>query len=394
MRRRVVIARRTAIAVGLALLAVSGWWALRAPLIDRPEGHAREIDLDSPAMRARREAAIALATMPDDPWTFAESLAASAPASSAGSAIGASHCGDDERPQYADPEVRDGQVVTDQLKAAGPHYLTARARMDATLRDSADPFDRAVADWLDVGQMRTPSGRIDALAQQAASATDPRVYALAFRACLVAKPAPASCAALSSQQWAGLDAGNGVPWVYAFAQARAANDAAGQAEALGQLAAATRFDDKQFAAAASVSAHASDDDQDLAAASDLAVEAIGRSFAEITPVNALLDACRSNAGGDASRAQQCQAISDTMFDHTDSVILHAMAGVLQFRTTGDHTKRDAARAERAQVAQAWSPATGFSECGALRETLKLVRRQGEIGELEESRERVRAVARP
>jgi hypothetical protein len=376
------------------LLAGSGWWVLRAPLIDRPVVRAREMDIDSPAMRARRKAAIALATMPDDPWTFAESLAASAPTSSAGSAIDKSHCGDDERPQYADPEVRDGQVVADQLKAAGPRYLTARARMDATLRDSADPFDRAVADWLDVGQMRTPSGRVDALVQQAVPTSDPRVYALAFRTCLATRPAPASCAALNSPHWASLDAGNGVPWLYAFAQARAANDAPGQAQVLAQLASATRFDNKEFAAAAVISAHAPDDDQALAAVNDLMIDAIGRSAADIAPVSALRDVCLSRAGGDSSRAQQCQAISDTMFDHTDSVVLHAMGGALQAWTTGDNTKRELARAERAQGAKAWSPATGFSECGALRDTLKSIQRKGEIGELEETRERVRAVVRP
>jgi hypothetical protein len=376
------------------LLAGSGWWVLRAPLIDRPVARAREIDIDTPAMRARRAAAIALATMPDDPWTFAESLGASAPASSAASAGDRSRCGDNERPQNAEPEVGDGVLALDQVKAAGPHYLSARARMDAALRDSADPFDRAVADWLDVGQMRTPSGRIDALVQQAVATPDARVYALALRTCLAANPAPASCAALSSQRWADVDAGNGVPWLYVFAQASAANDATGQREALARLAAATRFDDKQFAAAAAVGAHAPDNDEDLAATSDLAVEAILRSDAQVTPFNALLDACRSNAGGDASRAQQCQTISDTMFDHTDSVVLRAMAGVLQLRTTGDNTKRDLARAERVQAAKAWSPATGFSECASLRDILKSVRRKGEIGELEETRERVRAVVRP
>jgi hypothetical protein len=199
---------------------------------------------------------------------------------------------------------------------------------------------------------------------------------------------------LSARRWADVDAGNGVPWIYVFAQAHAANDAAGQGEALARLTSATRFDDRQFAAAAAVAAHVPGDDEDLAAASDLAVEAVGRSFAEIMPVNLLLEACRSDAGGDANRAQQCQAISDTMFDHTDSVFLRAMGGALQFRTTGDNTKRDLARAERAQAAKAWSPATGFSGCGALRDILNTIQRKGEIGELEEARERVRAVVRP
>jgi hypothetical protein len=68
--------------------------------------------------------------------------------------------------------------------------------------------------------------------------------------------------------------------------------------------------------------------------------------------------------------------------------------VIQAWTTGDNTKRDLARAERVQAGKAWSPATGFSECAALRDTLKSIQRKGEVGELEETRERVRAVVRP
>ena len=64
-----------------AVVLAAVWWVLRAPAI---EHHAvvppPDIDIDPPAMRARREAALALALMPDDPWTFAESLAAAAPA--------------------------------------------------------------------------------------------------------------------------------------------------------------------------------------------------------------------------------------------------------------------------------------------------------------------------
>jgi len=73
--------RRTTVAVGVALLALAGWWVVRAPAVERAAlAPPPDIDLDPPGMRARREAALALATMPDDPWTFAESLAVPAPA--------------------------------------------------------------------------------------------------------------------------------------------------------------------------------------------------------------------------------------------------------------------------------------------------------------------------
>ncbi|MEP6504298.1 MAG: hypothetical protein ABJD97_13265 [Betaproteobacteria bacterium] len=374
----------------MALLALAGWWVARAPLVERPAARAPDIDLDPPALRAQREAALALATAPDDPWTFAQSLGASAPEAGADKA----RCGDDERPRFADPEVRDGSMVMDQLAAAGPHYLAARARMDAALRASADRLDRAVADWLDVGQMRTPAGRVDALVQQALTTTNARVYSLAYRTCLAGRPATASCAALSARRWADIDAGNGVPWLFAFDQARNANDAAGQQDALARLAAASRFDEYHFAQAAAVAAHAGANEQDLAAFGDLSAEAVGKTFAVMTPVPTLFAACRGKAGGDVVRAQQCQAISDAMFDHTDSVFLRGMSGALQAQTTGDETRREVARAERALAARDWSPATGFSECQQARDVLKILLRKGQVGEVEEARERARVFVTP
>jgi hypothetical protein len=351
---------------------------------------APEIDIDPPGMRARREAAIALATMPDDPWTFAESLAASAPESAADK----SRCGDDERPRFGEADARDGVPAVDRTAAGGPHYRAAQARMDAALRASADPLDRVVADWLDVGQMRTPSGRVDALVQQATTTGNPRVYALAYRTCLVGRQATDSCAALSARGWAELDPGNGIPWIYLFDQASNANDSSGQQEALVRLASASRFDDYRFAAAAAVAAHAPDNDQDLAATADLSLTAISMTHAEMTPISSLSAACRANAGGDTERARQCLAVSDVMFDHTDSVYVRAMGGALQFQTTGDDTKREVARAERALAAKAWSPATGFSECQHVRDILRTTRRNGEIGEVEAMHERARIFATP
>ncbi len=379
--------------MGLASLAAAGWWVVRAPAIrshvETPAAHDADVDLDPPALRARREAVIAVAKAPDDPWTLAESLgAASAPA--AGAAADSGRCGDDERPRVAGTEPGEAN----EGRVAGPGYLAARARMDAALRNSVDPFDRSVADWLDVGEMRSPVGRVDALVQQAVAATDPRVYALAWRTCLVGRPSSASCGALSARQWAALDAGNGVPWLYVFDRARSEGDDAAQREALAGLAAASRFDDYRFAATAAVAARAPDDDRGLAAVTDLSIEAIGRSFAELAPVAPLMQACRANAGGDAARAQQCQAISDTMYAHSDSLILSAMAGGLQFQLDGDPSKRRAARAERERAAKAWSPGTGFAPCQQERDILAQMRRKGEVGEVEEMRERLRRPVAP
>ncbi len=359
-------------------------------MLDKPQPRAPDIDIELPALRAQRDAAIALAEAPDDPWTLAESLAPAAPDKLADK----SRCGKDELPRYAEPEVRDGVTVVDEIAAASPRYHLARARIDAQLRTSPDPFDRAVADWLDVGQMRSPAGRVEALVQQAATTSNARLYALAYRTCLVDGAATPACTALTAGRWAELDPGNGVPWTFAFEEARKANDRVGQQEALARMAAASRFDEYRFAPAAAVAARSPDNDRDLASVGDLAIEAVQQSLRAPTPVNSLLAVCRANAGGDAARAQQCEAIGDVMFERTDSVLLRGMSGVLQFATTGDESRRDVTRAEAALSAKAWSPATGFSECQEMRDTLKGIRRDAEIGEVEAARERARVFVTP
>ena len=130
-----------------------------------------------PAMRARREAAFALATMPDDPWTFAESLAASAP----DKLVAKEDCGVGDGPQFSKPTAPEESPV--QTAGASQRYLNAQARMDATLRASADPLDRAVADLVNVGDMRSETGADEAVVQQAAASTDPRLFALGFGLC-------------------------------------------------------------------------------------------------------------------------------------------------------------------------------------------------------------------
>jgi hypothetical protein len=104
--------------------------------------------------------------------------------------------------------------------------------------------------------------------------------------------------------------------------------------------------------------------------------------------------CRGKAGGDTDRLQQCQAVIDAVFEHTDSAYLRGMSGGLQIQVDGDSAKRDVVRAERALRARDWSPATGFSPCQQVRDALKSLRRKGEVGEVEEARERARVFVTP
>lgn len=363
---------------------------LRAPAVEREAlAPPPDIDIDPPLMRARREAAIALASMPDDPWTFAESLAASAPAS----APGKEACGIDGRPVFSDSSDPAQDVV--QTGGASARYATAQARIDAALRMSADPLDRAVADWLNVGGMRSESGAEEAVVQQAAATADPRLYALGYGLCHSNRTPTASCDAISLDRWIQVDPGNGMPWVTKLAQARSRGDDAGVRVAMSQLAAAKRFDVHFGSAAGAVARRAPRDEADLAAATDLAGMALAQgSLLPLPAFEPLIQVCRGQAGGDEARARQCVAVSDLMFAHADTLVVQSISGALLLQTTGDGSRRDVVRAERAVVAARWSPATGFSECHDMHDSLKKMVRLGEVGEVEAMRERARQFVTP
>ncbi len=377
-------------AVGVALLALAGWWVLRAPAVEHQAAVLPpDIDIDPPAMRARREAALALALMPDDPWSFAESLAASAPAR----VVEKEDCGIEGRARFRAADEPGEPAL--QIGGASTRYVGAQARIDAALRSSADPLDRAVADWLNVGGMRSESGRDEAVVQQADATTDPRLYAWGYGLCHSNRSPAPTCADISLERWAQLDAGNGIPWVTMLAQARARGDAAGVREAMSHLASATRFDIYSQGAAGAVANRVAKDDEDLAAMNDLALRAAGEAAALPLPVfQPLLQVCRDNAGGDEALAQQCRSISDAMFDHSDNLLSQAISGVLLLQTTGDVSRRDFIRAERAVSAAHWSPATGFSECHDMRDSLKKLLRAAQVGEVEAMREQARRFVTP
>ena len=392
MRRPRLTARRTAVAVGVGLLLVAGWWVLRAPAIER---HAvaspPEIDIDPPAMRARREAAIALATMPDDPWTFAESLAASAPVAAAPK----EDCGIEGRPSFVDATVAASASAPVQTAGASSRYAAAQARVDAALRSSADPLDRAVADLVNVGDMRNEAGRNEAVLQQAAATTDARLYAFGYRMCHANLPPAPSCRSITLDRWIQLDPDNGVPWLTILDEAQARGDAAGARAAMSRLASASRFNVYLQAAAGAAASRAARDGTELAAANDLAFRASSvEATLPLPPFQALIQLCRDKAGGDVELAQACRTISDTMFVHSDTLIGQSIGGALLLQTTGDTSRRDFIRAERAVARARWSPATGFSECRDMRNSLDSLIRTAKVGEVEAMRERARQFVTP
>jgi len=381
-------------------LSFGGWFVL-GPVRPTRADVGPPIDIETPAGRARLNAALALARMPDDPWTLAESISAAQAASDAESSK--ARCGEDQVPVFeaapdADGGMRNPPVET---RPGGVGYMGAKRRIDAALRTSADPFDRSIADALNVDDVLTPTGRLDALVQDAVTSSDPRIYALAFAACdqsgvqLIGGPSPtvpAGCGQLDAREWARRDPGNAVPWLHALQQADKTGDQAAQREALLRLASSPRFDVHWGTAAAAVAGLQVPSDADLAGQGNLAMQAV--SLNGFPPFFALTARCRDKAGGDPDRVGLCENIGEILFNHSDSLLTRAVGGSIHRLATGDSSRLDQAHQEQRALGEHWTAATGFSPCGAMRQMLKRFVRIGKIGELAAMKEDLRTPMPP
>ena len=398
----------------LLLLACAlslGGWVLVAPAIATRTATAPEpaIDLDAAASGAR----LAMPRTPDRPLPSHAPVAAAASSDAADKA----RCGDDQRAVYKEPQADpdDGMVhlalaqadpdgivrhMPGEIKPAGVGYTGAQRRIDAALRASADPFDRAMADWLDLDQIAPPALRADALVTDALAVTDPRVYGLAYVNChpwLAVGPngapplAPtAACARLSATQWARLDPGNAVPWLWALQDADRRGDEAAQREALRSMAASSRMDVHFHAGAAAV-ARLGLPDADLAAQLTATTQALGT---ETTPGSPLIARCRERSADDAELASACSRIAELLYDHSDSLIWHALGGALHKVVTGDASWLDRAHQEQRSMAPARPAVADTAPCGGQRDFLRTIVRMDAVGELQLAREARHAASAP
>ena len=392
-------------------LSLGGWFVV-APLIATHASAAPPpaSELETAASGAR------FASMPAR--AFDAALRAAAPnAASAASGVGdAARCGEDQLAVYKNPQADpdDGMIHVEmptpdldgivrhmpgEIRPAGVGYTGAQRRIDAALRASGDPFDRSVADWLNVDGLRTPSAQLAALVQDAVDTDDARSYALAFETCngmsalfLVSDPRPTStaCVRLDVAEWARRDPGNGVPWLYALQRANRAGDAAGQREALRRLAVSPRFDQHFGVAPAAVARLQLPSDADLAAQVDVTMQAVGASG--FAPFSDLTRHCRDKAGGDREVGQLCEQIGGLLFDHADTMIGRALGGAVHKLATGDASWLDRAHREQTALGRYAQPDAVPGPCGSERTLLRDFVHRGAVGELAAMRERASASA--
>ncbi len=409
--------RRIALLVLVVIALTSGGWLLLAPMLPSRSSPKSPplVDIETPAGRARLAAALALARMPDGPGPSAAASAPSAAASGGARSVDKARCGEDQMPVYAalKPDPEDGAMhlempvpdadgilrhLPGEVKPAGVGFTGAMARIDAALRDSADPFDRGVADSLDLNKITPPAARTEALVQDALAVSDARVYGLAYANChpwvalMPGAPSPAmpSCARLSATRWAQLDPGNAAPWVWALDAAEKRGDAAAEHDALDRIAASSRMDINYFASAAAI-ASLELPDADTAAQS----MAVMQALATLTPpFQALTTRCRNHAGGDADLAATCSRIAELMVEHSDSIIGLNIGGSLHRLMTGDSSWLDRAHREEHEAAAYVPDAADSAPCGTQREFFKHFVRLDKVGEVALMRERLRAASAP
>jgi hypothetical protein len=272
----------------------------------------------------------------------------------------------------------DGVDPTPPVDAA---LLAARRRIESNLRASPDPYANAVAVWLDVPPGDDADGRLAAerrrrLAALAASTRDPRLYALALRACW--RPAGDGCASLNPRQWAALDPGNAMPWTLLMDEAAAHDDLSGLQEALFHVTTSSRIDERDEAPVAAIIDAAQDDDANLAAALAMSTDAIGISAAQVGPV--ALGACRYASPADANIYQQCLAMRDLLENRSDSTVLRLIGAGIDRRLTGDAAPGQRLAARLARWNERLAPSS--TGCADLRAKLGWLRRLAVDGRFE------------
>ena len=189
---------------------------------------------------------------------------------------------------------------------------------------------------------------------------------------------------LNAARWAQVDEGNATPWMFVLEEAKRHKDEAAIADALFHIASARRFDDRFFAASASIEAHAGSLDIDTIGAFSLSVEAVGMAAAQFAPLQTLTLACRLPEIGDANRRQLCEGVAEVMAERSDTLMLRQVGGGMGRRLGWSEERLDAMSAE----ASAWrhAEASGDAEslasnCSGMKKLLGRFARQASLGEV-------------
>lgn len=252
--------------------------------------------------------------------------------------------------------------------------ICAASACDATAADSA----RA-------------AGLFDQLVKLASTTGDPRAYALAFHLCGSQREA-GPCGTLNGAQWAHLDSGNGLPWLFLLGRAATRQDVAAIDDALYHLGAAARIDARPLAAAAGVIRAGGTSPEELLATETLTEAASALQGFPEGYVGASRS-CAQRALDDANRRELCERAATALVERSDSIFSMRTGAAMGRRLGWPDARFDPVDAT-AQASYAMSPFTpptldperpgaalrGPLDCASIRKLLRHVEVVGTVGE--------------
>jgi hypothetical protein len=315
----------------------------------------------------------------------------------------------------------DGTLFDNALFNTVPGLVESRRAIVDSLRAGGDEFGNAAAVWLEMNggrreigpnpaaslycsgptsgcealQQDRPfvDGLLEQLARLGAATRDPRVYALAFKACSFT-PTQGSCALLNVDQWALLDDGNAAPWLFALSDSETRKDPARAEEALFRIGSARRVEDRLFAVAGLVAAQGKLDDGDVLATQSLAVGAFNSLAVHQPPLlQSLLRACRGEALANGNRRQACDAAAVALADRSDTMMDASVGAGIGSRVGWPDERVDAVRG--LQIAQGAYLSSSVGQdfrggetysCAGARRTVDYLARQASVGEVQAVRD--------
>jgi hypothetical protein len=281
----------------------------------------------------------------------------------------------------------DGTLVDPDRVTEDPAIVDAARAIVAELRASADEFERAIGLVLDDAADR---GWPEQIAQEAITTADPRIYAFAYGACGAAQ-SEGNCSRLSAEQWARLDEGNALPWLFVLADAASRREREAVDEALYRIASSRRVEERGHDIAAPIVARAGTSDPQLMAATLLAVRAVGVAAALRAPDLGQLTAfaCSPAALADNNRRQLCDGAAVTLAERSNTAMTAAIGSSLGRGVGWSLERVVAARLPLIALTDAVAGGRGAgagtaaaANCDALRNDMASLGRVARLGETE------------
>jgi len=231
----------------------------------------------------------------------------------------------------------------------------------------------------------------DALARIAVRTLDPAIYAIAYQAC---RKRERGCQMISARQWARLDPNNAAPWFHVAAEAAAERNESGVAEAMYQVARASRSDGYEGAFVREVVA-ALPKSLTPAQHGSIAAHVLGVEAAWVSPGMQLSTRyCNSVTTRDANRRQLCADVAELLFRRSNTVVEQTTGIGIGRRSGWSAEKVEAAQAERDALmqvlkAKVGTPAAQTTTCEAHAMAIHALKLLADRGEAAGAREALR-----